>query len=105
MASLTEVREEMKDLRDQLHIILQQAGPTIDMSKVSAIQGTSEEKLAEVQRINNELSTLGQQHDRLALAENVLKTNAAEMGRIGTPSNGVPFPGDHQQGSLVPNAR
>jgi HK97 family phage major capsid protein len=93
MASLTEVREEMKDLRDQLHIILQQAGPTIDMSKVSAIQGTSEEKLAEVQRINNELSTLGQQHDRLALAENVLKTNAAEMGRIGTPSNGVPFPG------------
>lgn len=91
MPTLTEVREEMKDYRDQLHLIFQQAGSDMDMSKVSAIQGSSEEKVAEIQRINAALDTLGQQHDRLALAENVLKTNAHEVNRLQYPVNTPPF--------------
>lgn len=101
MASLTEVREEMKDLRDQLHIILQQATPAMDMSKVTAVQGTHDEKVAEIRRINDELSTLGQQHDRLALAENILKTNQAEIGRIGVPANSPPHAGGVEQKASI----
>src|SRR3954451_23792947 len=99
MASLTEVTEELADKRKFLHDVFQQAGADLDMSKVTLISGDSNAKAGEIKRLNTELATLGQEHDRLYALSVIGRENETEHKRLTEPSGGLPIgpkggPGD-----------
>ena len=105
MPSLTDIREELAAKRRDLHIIFQEAGPDMDMSKVTSIYGTNEEKAAEIRRRNDELTNLGQEHDRLALLDMISKQNESEHKRLNESATALATgydPGKSASGMLSP---
>lgn len=94
--SLVETREKMNRLRKELHDIFEQAGPEMDMGKVTVIQGDNSYKAGEIRRRNLEMSDLGTVLDRLELLEQIKYNNNAELNRMNKPGagNGMVFPGD-----------
>jgi HK97 family phage major capsid protein len=93
MASLAELREEITYKRGVLSAVFSEAGPDLDMDAVTSITGTSEEKAAEVRRLNAELGTLKAEMDRLELLEQISKNNQAEEERLRAPAGGMQFSG------------
>jgi HK97 family phage major capsid protein len=91
MASLTELREEIAAKRKALHDIFTEAGSDLDMSRVTCITGTTEQKAAEIKRLNLELSDLGTQEERLSLMEQIGRQNATEYKRLTEPATSLPL--------------
>lgn len=93
--SLTEVREELAQKRKELADIFAEAGPDLDMNRVTSIYGGDNEyKASEIKRRNEELTALGQKHDRLALLESIGKQNELEHKRFTEVAEQRPaFPG------------
>jgi HK97 family phage major capsid protein len=67
--------KDLRGLRDQrnavLHEAFVEAGPDLDMSKVSRFEGDSAQKAAEFKRLNTELSAIGEQIDEVADLEGI----------------------------------
>jgi HK97 family phage major capsid protein len=91
--SLTEVTEALAEKRQELHKIFEEAGPNLDLSKVTIIHGDTEAKAVEIRRRNDELTDLGQQYDRLSLLQQIGKLNAQENKRLNDPVGGIQFTG------------
>jgi HK97 family phage major capsid protein len=83
--SLTEIREELAEKRRFLHDVFKQAGPDLDMSKVTLISGDTTYKAGEIKRLNEELSGLGQEHDRLYAISLIGRENEFEHKRLNEP--------------------
>jgi hypothetical protein len=98
MASLVEIREELTEKRKYLHDLWLEAGPDIDMGRVTSLNGDSDAKVAEFQRLQRELTDLGQKYDRLALVEAVAQQNETEYKRLTEPVGGPPMPGGSSNG-------
>lgn len=91
--ALTEVEGKIKQRRDTLAKVFDEAGPSIDMSLVKTFTGTNADKVAEIKKFNDELEELGKEHDSLkqvALAAENVKRMA---GR------GEPIPAEDGDGS------
>lgn len=93
MASLTEVTEALAQKRQELHQIFSEAGPDLDMAKVTVITGDNEYKASEINRRNEELKDLGQEYDRLSKLAMISQVNEVEHKRLVEPANGMVFPG------------
>lgn len=68
-STLVQLREERNAKAKHLHEIFTEAGPDLDMSKVTKIDGDSAAKAAEIKRLNTELSEVGAKVDALAELE------------------------------------
>lgn len=68
-STLAQLREERNAKAKHLHEIFTEAGPDLDMSKVTKIDGDSAAKAAEIKRLNTELSEVGAKVDQLAELE------------------------------------
>ena len=68
-STLVELRNERNAKAKYLHDIFAEAGPDLDMSKVTKIDGDSATKAAEIKRLNTELSEVGAKVDALAELE------------------------------------
>lgn len=99
MPSLTEVREELAAKRKELHVIFAEAGPDLDMSRVTSINGDSAYKAGEIKRRNDELTALGQEYDRLALLESIGRQNETEFKRLHEPATSLPTGGPYDKES------
>lgn len=77
MKTLRELREEITAKQAALAEIYREAGTTIDLSKITRITGTNEEKAAEIKRRNDELNDLVKKAEE---REGLEKTHA-EMER------------------------
>lgn len=93
MPSLAQVREELATKQNELHKIFEEAGPDLDLAKVSLIYGDSDAKAAEIKRRNTELTELGQQVDRLALLETIGQKTEEQHKRAQEPAWRPDFPG------------
>jgi HK97 family phage major capsid protein len=88
MEKLTELRGEIEERRKRLHEVFEQAGPDMDMSKVTVIDGDSTAKVESVRAINDELDDLVKKAEPLEKEQADLqraKRAAAELGEIQNP--------------------
>lgn len=69
MKTLRELREEITAKQASLAEIFKEAGPNLDFSKITRITGTTEEKVAEVNRRNQELNDLVRKAEERELVE------------------------------------
>jgi HK97 family phage major capsid protein len=92
VASLAEVREELAAKREDLHKLYEEAGPELDLGKITRIDGDSQYKAAELKRRMDEINELGVEFDRLALLEEQRKNNDLEYKRLNQPAGGMHFP-------------
>jgi len=90
--SFAEVREELAAKREQLHRVFEEAGPDLDLSRVTAIDGDTAYKAGEIKRRNQELEELGAEFDRLHNLALISQNNALEVRRLTEPVNGVVHP-------------
>ena len=96
MATLTEVREDLAEKSRFLHDVFQQAGTDLDMDKVTLIRGDSHYKAGEIRRLNEELTNLGQEHDRLYALSLIGKENENTHRRLNAPTSGLAQPTDEE---------
>jgi HK97 family phage major capsid protein len=103
MASLVERREELIEKSEYLHRIFQEAGgqDVMDLDKVKLIDGDTHYKAGEIKRLNDELTAIGIDVDRLSLLQQIGKNNEHTLEKAGAPAGGgFPFPG----GSSAPRS-
>lgn len=92
MPSLAELREEIAAKNSTLHKIFEQAGEEMDLSRVDLISGDTHEKAAEIRRMNEEISALGVERDRLEHLDTIKQLRGRDHERDTTPSSGMRFP-------------
>lgn len=93
MRTLVQVREEMAAKSKALEEIFSQAGPELDMSKVTVIEGDSAAKAAEIRRRNDELTDLGKEFDELRALDDMAKKNRAiHESMSGAARGGITHP-------------
>ena len=86
---LIEKREELRAKQAALAAIFEAAGPELDLSKVEQLkaQNGTTAKAAEVKRLNDELTALGQEVDGLVAVERAAADVKAAGERL-TPAGG-----------------
>lgn len=61
MEAVKELEGKLKERQDRLHAIFEEAGPEMDMSKVTTVEGDSEAKVQEIRNLNDEMTDLAKQ--------------------------------------------
>lgn len=90
---LRDLRGRIEKLRQDLHEIIKQAGPSMDMSKVTVISGDSATKVAYMQALNQELDEAMKQAEPLEAEHKAVSRAREQLQRFGQPlTNGLPFP-------------
>lgn len=102
MPNLVELREESDALSRELADVLAEAGPSIDMSLVTRLSGSSEEKVAWIQGTHKRLNDLGVQIDTLDNLATIDQINQSRRDR--TPPAGArpPMGGSNGQARYQP---
>lgn len=92
MRTLKQITEEMAAKQAHLHKAFEEAGPELDLSKVTSITGTNEEKAAEFKRLNTELSDLGKERDEAQELDDARK-HTQKLGEwLNDPANAMTHP-------------
>jgi|SRR5262245_19299702 len=73
MPTLATLREDYAKEAFELHRIFEEAGPDLDMDRVKRLEGTSEEKAAEIKRRNDVLSDIAKEIEGLEHLQNIGK--------------------------------
>jgi HK97 family phage major capsid protein len=100
--TLRELVEELESKRQQLHKIFEEAGPDLDLSKVTSITGTTAEKAAEIKRRNDELADLQRQVEERKALEAVSANVKAVGDYLNEPVNRPLQPGGNGGGPTAP---
>jgi hypothetical protein len=90
---LTQVREEMARLSHELHEVLVEAGPEIDLDRVTRLTGSSAEKAAWMKQQHETLAELGAESDRLENLKTIGEMNEAVWRKQTAPIGRPPMNG------------
>jgi HK97 family phage major capsid protein len=102
MPTLAEVREEIAAKSQALHKLFEQAGPEMDMTKVTDLTGDSATKAAEFKRRNDELTALGKQRDELTDWDAMRDRARKEHEHASRPVGPMVHPNGTQNGHQEP---
>jgi len=95
-AKLIEKRKEFEAKQDAMHAILKEAGPELDMNKVTSIRGDSKAKVEEIQKKNKELEDLGKEIDGLVALEKTAHLDEERQKAISQKGEAFQFPASPQ---------
>lgn len=89
---LDEARSELDAKRLELHNIFEEAGETLDLSKVKAFDGKDDiSRVTEIRKRNEELTTIQKAIEDLELVEKARDNTKAAGDYLKRPVNSVPF--------------
>jgi HK97 family phage major capsid protein len=90
---LKELRGKVEHLRKELAKVLEQAGPDLDMAKVTCVDGDSATKVAYFQALNAELDEKMEELEPLEAEHAAMSRAKEKLAHLGEPRNGHPgFP-------------
>lgn len=89
MKELVQKREELVAKQKQLAAIFAEAGPEIDLSKVTSLEGDTKAKAEEIKRRNDELAALGKEVEELAALEKTAADVKAMGERLNQPASTI----------------
>jgi len=92
-SSLVDVREELAERSRQLNDIMREAGPDLDLSKITSINGDTAYKAGEIKRRHTELSELGQELDQLQNIATIAELTKIRSDSLNAPVGGPTMPG------------
>src|SRR4030095_10945722 len=93
MPNLSQVREEMARLSHELHEVLVEAGPDIDLDRVTRLSGSSAEKAAWMKEQHEALAELGAESDRLENLKTIGEMNGPVWRKQTVPIGRPPMNG------------
>lgn len=99
---LRDLRGRIEKLRQDIHEIIKQAGPDLDMSKVTVISGDSATKVAYMQALNEELDECMKRAEPMETEQKALERAREQLKKFGEPLTGFPFPSGDGDGGYVP---
>jgi HK97 family phage major capsid protein len=85
MASLAQINEDMRVLSHDLSEVFKEAGGELDMSKVTRLTGTNEQKAAWIREQHEKINALGVERDRLENLQKIAQLNNHEQRRLTEP--------------------
>jgi HK97 family phage major capsid protein len=101
-SKLIEKRNELKAKQDNLHEVLKQMGDTLDLSKVTVLTGTNEEKAAAIKNMNKEMADIGAECDALVVLEKAYTEDQARQKEAEEAAlKGLPQPRKEGQESEI----
>jgi len=101
---LIEKRKELEAKQDKLSAILKEGGPQLDMEKVTSLKGSTTDKVAEIRKMNEELSDLGKQVDDLVALEKMDADLKGSLDARLKAGNDVPHPPAKDGGNGEPKS-
>ena len=99
---LKNLRGRITELRKELRKILDQAGDSLDMSKVTAIDGDSQTKVAYFRALNAELDDAVEKAEPLEDEHAALLRAQERLSKFGEPSRHLPMPESQTQDQQSP---
>jgi HK97 family phage major capsid protein len=98
--SLKELLEKLQAKRNELHVIFEEAGEDMDMSKVKSIEGDSQAKVEAMRALNTEIDDLQKQVETLeqskALEQKAIEADRARKGAGGPNGDTKEQPGERK---------
>ena len=91
MPNLAQLREDSARISHELHEVLVEAGPDIDLEKVKRLEGTNEQKVAWMKEQHERLSDLGAQIDQLENLQKIGDFNERVWQRQTQPMHRPPM--------------
>ena len=82
---IVELRNELKAKQAKLEEVFVQAGPDLDMKKVTVLDGDSAAKAEKIRAMNDELTALGKEIDALLAVEQAAQDSAERKDRMTHP--------------------
>jgi hypothetical protein len=81
MATLTELQGRLEEIRSKAAKVFEEAGPDLDMAKVTSIDGDSAAKASQLKAWNDEMTDLGEQIDEQKTLHN-MRVRTDELGEL-----------------------
>src|SRR5262245_60229947 len=85
MPTLATLREDYAREAHELHLIFEEAGPDLDMAKVKRIDGSSEEKAAEIRRRHDAVNAIARELEGLEALGTIGQLNESRHKTASAP--------------------
>ena len=95
---LKEIRAKLEERLKKLHAVFEQAGPDMDMSKVTVLEGDSATKVEQIRTLNDEMTELAKEAEPLEAERAMLERARQNADRLGETVREFPVPGGSNGG-------
>jgi HK97 family phage major capsid protein len=99
--NLKEINEKIQAKAKALHDIFEEAGTDMDMSKVKSLTGDNDAKAATIKTLNDELSDLGKERDKLTALQKAREAADSNLNASPAPIKNDPGSATKSLGQLI----
>src|SRR5262245_9577279 len=92
MESLAETRQRLDAKRHEMFSAYEEAGPEMDLSRITAIDGDYDRKRAVLRQWDEEIKELERNEDQLTHMQRIRDENERALRKASEPERLLPFP-------------